>query len=680
MNWRVLAGCAIFCIGLASPVLAQDNFPDTPENHWAYQDIAQLKEWGLVIGFPDGMFKGGRALSRYEFGMVIHRAWLQFKEKYGTADEQIAALEKRIRELTIPEVKPQEPAKGEVTKQELAAIKSQLDTLKGQMAGRQDWKAQIDALRKLSQKFSQDLASLGVDVAAMQKDMRSVEDRVSTLENHKPPIHIGGDLNVVGFGGISQTGRVGVSWTGNPVGADSEGNPIGLTGDLHVVHELGLNFSGEYGRGVSFEAEVVSTSLLPFEFGTYSMVEPGQRKDEADSDLILHHATVNWKDNWFGKPVEMTFGRVGYKSDNYFAFARLDPDPYVDISRWDNGKWYFDGGIFKFDMGSADLSFFGGKQTTRNSVHSDTTWAMNVGQNSGAFDQRERPGNQNLGSLEVETEVGTELKFNLGNKSKVGAQYILLDGQPTTLSATNVSQAITYNRMGLLGLNAEINLTSDLMLYGDVADGNLYFNDHTRQTDDNEAYEFGLEYHRGEKWSLGAGYRYVAPFFSAPGYWDRIGYWYNPRDIKGYAVWFNSKFNKDWALWLSGQFLTGANAIASSSGNTSFGLMDGDKIYSYNAYLRIPLTERWKLLVGWEGLFWNMSTRNSLEINGGDIDENYYTVEFTYDLGKNTTWRIGYQYSDYDNKTGSSFYDAPGGFGLDRRTGSLIFTQFGVGF
>lgn len=48
-------------------------FPDTPENHWAYDYVAALAGNGLLEGYPDGYFKGDRQLTRYEMAAVIYR-------------------------------------------------------------------------------------------------------------------------------------------------------------------------------------------------------------------------------------------------------------------------------------------------------------------------------------------------------------------------------------------------------------------------------------------------------------------------------------------------------------------------------------------------------------------------------------------------------------------------------
>lgn len=50
------------------------NFPDIPANHWAYEYVKDLADKGLVEGYPDGEFKGDRAMTRYEYAAIIYRA------------------------------------------------------------------------------------------------------------------------------------------------------------------------------------------------------------------------------------------------------------------------------------------------------------------------------------------------------------------------------------------------------------------------------------------------------------------------------------------------------------------------------------------------------------------------------------------------------------------------------
>ena len=48
-------------------------FPDVPENHWAYEYVEDLQKRGALEGYPDGLFKGDRSMTRYEFAAMLDR-------------------------------------------------------------------------------------------------------------------------------------------------------------------------------------------------------------------------------------------------------------------------------------------------------------------------------------------------------------------------------------------------------------------------------------------------------------------------------------------------------------------------------------------------------------------------------------------------------------------------------
>ena len=50
------------------------DFPDVPENHWAYEYVSTLAGNGILEGYPDGMFSGERSMTRYEFAAMFYRA------------------------------------------------------------------------------------------------------------------------------------------------------------------------------------------------------------------------------------------------------------------------------------------------------------------------------------------------------------------------------------------------------------------------------------------------------------------------------------------------------------------------------------------------------------------------------------------------------------------------------
>lgn len=49
-------------------------FPDVPKGHWAYEFVKDLSDKGYLVGYPDGTFKGDKAMTRYEFATALYRA------------------------------------------------------------------------------------------------------------------------------------------------------------------------------------------------------------------------------------------------------------------------------------------------------------------------------------------------------------------------------------------------------------------------------------------------------------------------------------------------------------------------------------------------------------------------------------------------------------------------------
>lgn len=71
-------------------------FPDVPENHWAYQYVEDLQKQGIIEGYPDGLFKGGRSMTRYEFAAMLDRALLNGAKLDAKISKEFAAELSRI--------------------------------------------------------------------------------------------------------------------------------------------------------------------------------------------------------------------------------------------------------------------------------------------------------------------------------------------------------------------------------------------------------------------------------------------------------------------------------------------------------------------------------------------------------------------------------------------------------
>lgn len=68
-------------------------FPDIAENHWAYEYVTKIAGNGIVEGYPDGLFKGDRMMTRYEFAAIVYRMMQLGK---GANDKEMSKLVKEF--------------------------------------------------------------------------------------------------------------------------------------------------------------------------------------------------------------------------------------------------------------------------------------------------------------------------------------------------------------------------------------------------------------------------------------------------------------------------------------------------------------------------------------------------------------------------------------------------------
>ncbi len=127
-----------------------DPFSDVPSEHWAYDAVNMLEEKGLVEGYPDGLFKGDRPVTRYEMAMVVARVIAKL--------EQVQASIPQMPDLSVY-----------ATKEDLEVI------------------------NKLAKEFKGELDGLGVRVANIEDSLGRISSRVEELER----VFVTGDITSV---------------------------------------------------------------------------------------------------------------------------------------------------------------------------------------------------------------------------------------------------------------------------------------------------------------------------------------------------------------------------------------------------------------------------------------------------------------------------------------------------
>jgi len=92
--------------GMTTPIIdaqaQSDALKDISPSSWAYQAIIDLVNDGIIVGYPDGSFKGNRPLTRYEAAVLTERAVQYLTKKLAnpaTAAEVTQADIDKLREL-----------------------------------------------------------------------------------------------------------------------------------------------------------------------------------------------------------------------------------------------------------------------------------------------------------------------------------------------------------------------------------------------------------------------------------------------------------------------------------------------------------------------------------------------------------------------------------------------------
>lgn len=219
-------------------------FPDIPANHWAGEAVTRIADLGIVIGFPDGTYRGNEGFTRYQAALVISRLLdvirADMDAMKALTDADIASLRNALQELAsdvaaqdvrlsavegavasisddtasnTARIEALEAASGVIGGDVLADLQNQIDaarvaadTAQAAAAAAADQSAQnaaaIDALNDLVALLNDDIQNLGQnsDLAAqvdrntadianirefvilLRRDQVALRDRVAALE------------------------------------------------------------------------------------------------------------------------------------------------------------------------------------------------------------------------------------------------------------------------------------------------------------------------------------------------------------------------------------------------------------------------------------------------------------------------------------------------------------------
>ncbi|MCL6536553.1 MAG: S-layer homology domain-containing protein [Armatimonadetes bacterium] len=621
---------------------------DVPPGHWAYQSIEQLVQLGIIEGYPDGTFRPNRTMTRAEFAQAIARA-------YRNIDQRLVALNRRIEELAN---RPQ----GGGQQVDTSALERQINELRAQIEELKKLNEAIQTLQRLAQTFQQELAGLGVDVDTLKRDFASLRARVEALEGKEEKFKMSGDLTFGVYGAHSIDARDVYTLNRTTLG------PGQFLEAISVPHELGLTFSGQINDEVTGSATFILGNYLPYVGGSgksaLTVVPFPLPYAISNTDIVIWEAFVKAPIDIFGAKVDLTVGRYPAKITP-FTLQRIKPDYYLNFPRYGDGAFRVDGGALGFNFDTFRLNLWAAQvnQQSNNGVFNTLNFQNHNSNTVISNSTTSAPMEQFAGArLEFDAIRGEETNLTVGATYYAagigpGRDFIFV---PSGVVAANIDRVDVFGadiKAKFAGFNIGV----------EYAQSDFLNNTNRVLNTDNWALDANLGYNFSENLGITAGYREVRPYFAAPGAWGRIGYLYNPSDLRGFYAGVNYAASEDLKINLTGTFLEGTGRVAN-------GYTTGDELIQVLAGVDYRLSDRWNVSLNYEGVYWKLGSL----LGSPKPVWNYFTLGVGYNLGENTALNVLYQILDTDGKGVGGVFS--GGPAAGKNSGAVAATTLSVKF
>lgn len=603
------------------PASAQDQaaapFKDVPDTHWAYQAVTDLQSKGILIGYPDGYFRGKRTLTRYEFAVALERALKNIPQNGGPPGPAGPAGPQGD---VGPAGPPGPPG---MTPEEVAE------------------------LRRLTDEFKSELASLGANIRdinnrldALGRDVQDIKDRLNRM------IQFNGDL-FTGF--RSDRSRYGFF---DYSGAARTQNGSHFS-NVDATHDFQLEARANLPGGVKFVGSLFSSNYLTsYRGGTLGSAAMANKNGTLPEAVGLYQAELDVPIGSFGSNTTLALGR--YKNQvTPLTYYRPDTDAYFDVPWYDDGNFVEDGFKLQTKFGSATTSLWAGSYS---SLVDSAGFSINRPVVGALFGPRTFNGSNpffpnkpidfnplDRGAIGANQSAGLHVGVPLAKFGEFGVT--LMDFSEEAVGAA-AHPTFPFHNVVVYGANLKLNPIGRFLISAEGAKSVTQLNFDTGDglpNDDNNAYLVNVGYNSGPITAT-AGYQYIDPRFGAPGYWNKIGNWYNPTNVRGPFGRIGFRASHAINAYLGVDFMEGArNRRTGGVFPFGFGMGMGDNLLRATAGVKWNVTRMVDLRADYEGVFWDLSGASTGSGLRAKPNEQYITIGAGLNLASNTVLKMAYQ-------------------------------------
>lgn len=676
-GWALWAGAIVGVSALLpGAVQAQGRgpFDDVPTGHWAYDAVTDLAKRGVFTGYPDGTFKGKRALTRYEFAVALQRLLTEVqrmidngpKGKDGPAGPAGPAGAPGAAGARGPAGPAGPPGPPGVTPGQIADMNNRIGILR----------SDVDKIQKLLQEFSSELAMLGADVEQIKRNLAALTDRVGRVEDtlRKMP-KITGSANF-GFRGTATSvdipANVGVAGL-----VDRDGR---LLNPSDSILDRVTSFY-DIDLGVTANISDVATARLLLNAGNYlpgylgnriSQVNPlidggvegktGIFNNFSAENVIPYYLYVETPIKAGGAGSMLTVGKFGQQFTPY-TLKMVDVDSYFTNDKTDLGDYPVVGAKANFKALGLNFNLYGGLHNFGDAAGgqyaqlTSTAGFLAHGAYLGGPFGAAGPdlalwnivGGANLvgagiGSQQLDQSAGIRATY-AGKKFEIGGTYLAAAGDSNAAGSAAVNNA--FRQLNVMGVDFTVRPIDKLRITGAVTQsrwdsrngggdsvGKLFGQGENAQ----RAWDFRGNYQIGSV-GVGAYYKRIGQAFEAPGSWGRLGNWINPRGIEliGGTVEVSP---------LKKLTLTGEGAFGRTFLYSALGAPTSDILF-LNGTATYKLSRKNTLSLGYEQVNYSANAAGGLS-----RQEQYYNFGLTHQFNPNMSLRLLYQLMDVNSAGG----------------------------
>ncbi len=655
------AALTALAMGWSTQAMAQDQFKDLDPKHWAYEAVNELQQKGILLGYPDGYFKGKRTLTRYEFAIALKRALDKIGVIQGPAGPAGAnGAQGPQGDQGPPGMTPEEVAN----------------------------------LRRLTDEFRNELASLGASIRdinnrldALARDIDAINKRLDRMVHWSGSVYVGAQTSRSRNAFIDYSGAVRF----NPTTANGGTNTI--FGPATVIHGVELKASANLGGGGQAVVDLDASNYLAYRGNNLTYAGAGAPTTGVQANPTIGGAglgeTIVPLEAYYTGPVSgehsginVTVGRFK-DQDTKLTYHKPSLDAYFDIPGFNDGKYIEDGvkawaklGSAKLDVSVASLAsvtdqfgnqfnrplFGGGLIAPGFHALNGIPVGINVLQN------------QELASQTAAVHLGLPL-FSAGELN-LGARVFSTN---LPVGGSQLDPAATYTDAVVYDVNLKLNPLGRIMVYAEAAksvtSNGLSHGDPSSPNNDNNAYTLHLGYASGPI-DVKLGFNYIDPNYGAPGDWLKLGSWWNPTDVEGGFLNIKYKLSDNVGFHIGGDLLEGAR-------NRPGYITIGDRVNRAQAGVAFKVNHMLTLSADYEGVFYDIAGGNA---NGTTAkpNEQFVTIGAGLHLSGSTVLQLGYQilaYNSANNQNALVFNNAPAASGLGTTSNAgVLTTQLSVHF